>query len=224
MVPLIPQSKQRLIADFMQLPFCCFILHTKNYFRITCILFKDLIQHTTFQDPTLPLCWLNGPLIKYPSSWTFLMFWMFNPTTYSYFRFDTVHYAPEPETAANACSLVVRHWMVFFKIRPRMKRNNVEFTYVSSFTSCLMCSTHFTLSCRIFLFSFPTTNNFFKFVYSEITEETVWRVLFRPPRCCLLLWQLRIIRNWLTSNLDFRYPGPSYLMQKVLVLYFFVCI
>jgi len=44
-----------------------------------------------------------------------------------------------------------------------------------------MCSTHFTLSCRILLFSLPITNNFFKFVYSEVTGESAWRVLFRPP-------------------------------------------
>ena len=78
-------------------------------------------------------------------------------------------------------SPVVRHWMVFLKTRPFVKRNNAEFTNVSSFTVLLMCSTHFTLSCRILLFSLPTTNNFFKFVYSEITGKSAWRVLFRPP-------------------------------------------
>ena len=30
-------------------------------------------------------------------------------------------------------------------------------------------------------FSFPTTNNFSKSVYSEITGQSAWRVLFRPP-------------------------------------------
>ena len=44
-----------------------------------------------------------------------------------------------------------------------------------------MCSTHFTLSCRILLFSLPTTNSFFKFMYSEITGRFAWRVLFRLP-------------------------------------------
>ena len=44
-----------------------------------------------------------------------------------------------------------------------------------------MCSTHFTLSCRILLFSLPTTNNFLKFVYSEITGESAWQVPFRLP-------------------------------------------
>ena len=57
-----------------------------------------------------------------------------------------------------------------------------------------MCSTHLTLSCRILPFSLPTTNNFFKYVYSEITGESAWRVLYRPPWCCLLLWQLKVIR------------------------------
>ena len=101
-----------------------------------------------------------------------------------------------------------------------MKPNNAEFTNISTYTS-LMCSTHFALSCIIFLFFLPTTNNFFKFEYSEITGKTAWQVLFRPPRCCLLLWQLKVIRIGLTSILDFSYPGSSYLMQEVPVLYFF---
>jgi len=42
-----------------------------------------------------------------------------------------------------------------------------------------MCSTHFTLSYRILRFPLPATNNFFKFVYSEITGESVWGLLFR---------------------------------------------
>ena len=50
-----------------------------------------------------------------------------------------------------------------------------------SFIWLLMCSTHFTLSCRILLFSLTTTNNFFKFVYSEITGEPAWWFLFRLP-------------------------------------------
>ena len=121
----------------------------------------------------------------------------------------------------HADSLVARHWMVFLKTRPFVKRNNAEYTNVSSFTSLLTCSTHFTQSCRILPFSLPTTNNFFKFVYSEITGKSAWRVLFRPPWCCLLLWQLKFIRIGLTTILDFWYPGPSYLVQEVLVLYFF---
>ena len=121
-------------------------------------------------------------------------------------------------------SIVCLHWVVFLKTRPFVKWNNAEFIHVSSFTSLLMCSTHFTLSCRILLFSLPTSNNFFQFVYSEIPRESAWQVLFRSPWCCLLLWQLKVIRFRLTSILDFRYPGPSYLMQEVLVLSFFVCI
>jgi len=117
--------------------------------------------------------------------------------------------------------LVVLHWMVFLITRPFVKRNNAEFTNVCSFTSLLMCSTNFTLSCRIFLFPYPSSN-FFQFVYSEIPEESAWLVLFRPPWCCLLLWPLKVIRTGLTSIQDFLYPQPSYLMQEVLVLYFFV--
>ena len=121
-------------------------------------------------------------------------------------------------------SLVVLHWMVFLKTRPFVNWNNAEFTNVSCFTSLFMWSTHFTLSCRILLLSLPTSNSFFQFVYSEIPRESAWQVVFRPPWCCLLLWQLKVIRTWLISFLDFWYPGPSYLMQEVLVLYFSVCI
>jgi hypothetical protein len=71
--------------------------------------------------------------------------------------------------------------MVFLKTRPSVKRNNAEFTNVSSFTLLLSCSTHFTLPCRILIFSLPTTNSFLKFVYSEITGEPAWQILFRPP-------------------------------------------
>ena len=71
--------------------------------------------------------------------------------------------------------------MVFPKTRPFVKRNNAEFTSVSSFTSLLICSTHFTLSCRILLFSLPTSHNFLEFVCSEITGEPAWWVLFSPP-------------------------------------------
>ena len=80
----------------------------------------------------------------------------------------------------HADSLVVRHWLVFLKTRPFVKRNNAEFTNVSSLVSLLMCSTHFTLSCTILPFSLPTTKTFFKFVYSEMTRESSWRVLFSP--------------------------------------------
>jgi hypothetical protein len=45
--------------------------------------------------------------------------------------------------------------MVLLKKRPSVKWNNTEFTNVSSFTSLLMCSTHFTLSCRILFFPSP---------------------------------------------------------------------
>ena len=120
----------------------------------------------------------------------------------------------------HADSLVVCHWRVFLKTRPSVKRNNAEFTNVSSFTLFLMCSTKCAPFWRILLFSLPTSNNFFKFVYSEITGESARWVLFRPLRFCLLLWQLKVIRIGLTWILDFWYSGSSYLMQEVLVLYF----
>jgi hypothetical protein len=96
--------------------------------------------------------------------------------------------------------------MVFLKTRPTVEQNNAEFTNASSFTSLLLCSTHFTLYCRILLFSPPHHQNFFKFVYSEIPGESAWRTLFRPPWCYLLLWQLRYseldsLRSW-TSDIQ----------------------
>jgi hypothetical protein len=129
-------------------------------------------------------------------------------------------WAPDWDTA---CSLVVRHWMVFLKTRSFMKQNNTEFTNISSFTSLLMCSTHFTPSWRILLVSLPTSRHFLKFVYPEIPGRSAWLVLFSPPWCCLLLWQLKI-RIGLTSILDFWYPGTSYLVHKFFCTLFFVCI
>jgi len=71
--------------------------------------------------------------------------------------------------------------MVLLKTRAFVKWNNAKFTHVSSSTLLLMCSTHFTWSWRILPFSLPTTNNFFKFVYSEIPSQSAWQVLFRLP-------------------------------------------
>jgi hypothetical protein len=93
-------------------------------------------------------------------------------------------------------SLVVLHKIVFHKTRPLVKRNNTEFTNVSNFTSLPMCSTHFTLSCRILLFSLPTSNNFFQVVYSEISWESAWQVLFRP------LGVVCLSGYWGSSELD----------------------
>ena len=71
--------------------------------------------------------------------------------------------------------------MVFLKTRPFVQHNNAAFMNVYSFISLLVCYTYFTLSCRILLFSFPTSNIFFQFLYSEIPGDSDWRVLFRPP-------------------------------------------
>jgi hypothetical protein len=39
-------------------------------------------------------------------------------------------------------------------------------------------------------------------VYPEIPGQSTWWVLFRPPWCCLLLWQMKI-RIGLILILDF---------------------
>ena len=161
----------------------------------------------------LTLCWPDGPLMKYPQFPHVLNVWMFNPIIDSYsLTLKIMPLRPGLQQLHVDCRVVL-HWMVFLKTRHSVKWNNTEFTNVSSFTSLLMCSTHFTLSCRIFPFSLPTSNNFFQFVYSEIPRESAWRVLFKPPWRCLLLWQMKIIWTWLTSILDFKYSGHSYLVQ-----------
>jgi len=81
---------------------------------------------------------------------------------------------------------VVRHWMVFLKTRPFVKWNNAEFTNLSSFTSLRMCSTHFTLSLRILLFSLQTTNSVQNW---EVSEECT------QSDHSLILFDLRIQRN-----------------------------
>jgi len=86
-----------------------------------------------------------------------------------------------------------------------------------------MCSTHCTLSYRVLFFPFPTSNNFFQLVCSEITRESAWWIQFWSPWCCLFLWHLKVIRIWLGCYLDFWYRRPCYLLQEVLVPYFFVC-
>ena len=69
--------------------------------------------------------------------------------------------------------------MVFLKTKPFVKRNNAEFTNIPSFTSYVQHTLYTALQDTSFFH--PTTNNFFKFVYSEITGESAWRVLFRTP-------------------------------------------
>ena len=128
-----------------------------------------------------------------------------------------LHFPSRPSPCAITFQL---DWMVFLKTRPLVKRNKAEFINVPSFTSLRMCSTHCTLFCRILILSLPTSKNFFKFLYYEITGESAWPVLFRPPWCYFLLWQLKVIGTGLTSILDFWYAGPSYLVQEVLILYF----
>ena len=47
-----------------------------------------------------------------------------------------------------------------------------------------MCSTHFTLSCRILL-ALPTSNSIVQFLFAEILVEFAWWMLFRPSWCWL---------------------------------------
>ena len=92
-------------------------------------------------------------------------------------------------------SLVVRHWMVFLKTRRFVKRNNAEFTSVSSFTS-LMCSIHFTQSCRILFFpSPPPTISSSLYILKSLKSL--------PGRSCLdPLGVICFSGNWRSSELD----------------------
>jgi hypothetical protein len=132
------------------------------------------------------------------------MLWMFNSIIYSYLKSDTVHYAPEHKNTETACTHTPTHMCVcvyvcvcvciyiyvqssslslngFSQNKTLVKRNNTEFTNVSSFTLLLMCITHFTLSCRILLFSLPTNEIFFSSLCILKSLESAWQVLFRPP-------------------------------------------
>jgi hypothetical protein len=81
-------------------------------------------------------------------------------------------------------SLVVCHGMVFLKTRPFVKWNNAEFTDVCSFTLLLMCSKHFTLSCRILLLPPPPPPTIFSSLFILKSPDSL------PGGCCLgfLLW------------------------------------
>ena len=79
-----------------------------------------------------------------------------------------------------------------------------------------LCAAH-TLHCLggYFFFPFPPPTIFSSLCTLKSPESL-------PGGSCLgsLLWQLNAIRTWLTLILDFWYPGPSYLMQEVILLYF----
>jgi len=93
-------------------------------------------------------------------------------------------------------SLVVLHWMVFLKTRPSVKGDNAEFTNVSSFTSLLMCSTHFTPSCGYFLFPSPSPKIFSSLYILKSLESL-------PGRSCLgPLGVVCFSGNWRSSELD----------------------
>ena len=91
--------------------------------------------------------------------------------------------------------------MVFLKIRPFVKRNNAEFTNVSSFTSLLVYSTHFTLSCRILLFSPPHHHKFFQvFVFWNHQKVCLVDSVYTPFSSNWMSLELDSIRFW-TSNI-----------------------
>jgi hypothetical protein len=84
--------------------------------------------------PSLTLCQLHVPLIKYPQFLDVLN--AFNVQPHNMLLHTVWHCrlcSWALKTAETAYSLVVHCWMVFLKTRPFVKRNNAEFTNVSSF-------------------------------------------------------------------------------------------
>ena len=61
-------------------------------------------------------------------------------------------------------------------------------------------------------------------MFAEIPREFAWGVLFRLSWCWLLLCPFQFIRTGLPWILDFLYLGSCYLVQEVLVLFFFLCV
>jgi len=64
------------------------------------------------------------------------------------------------------------------------------------FSLRFLCAAPFPLSCRILLFSLPTTKYFFKFLYSEITGKSAWWSCLGP------LGVVSFSSNWRSSELD----------------------
>jgi len=121
-------------------------------------------------------------------------------------------------------SLVVPNWVVFFKTRPFVKQNNVEFTTACSFTALLRCNTPLYCLAGYFFLPFPPATILSSLCMLKSTESLLDGLLFRPLWCWLLLWPMQFIRTGVNWILDFRYARPCYLMQEVFVLHSFVCI
>jgi hypothetical protein len=116
-------------------------------------------------------------------------------------------------------SLALPIWAVFLKSRPFVMRNSAKFINVSSFTSLLMCNTHFILPCTIYL-ALSTDDNFVQFVSAKIPLRLPGMSCFGPPWFWLFIWPFQFIRNGLIWVVDFWYLVPCYLMREVLALYF----
>jgi len=144
------------------------------------------------QQTLLTLCWLDGPLIKYTQ---FL---------------DVLR-----ESSSSLLTGISQNKSLWEAEKCRSYK-------CIQFHSASYVQHTFPLLCSIFLYSLPTGNNFSSLCILKPPRESAWQELFRPPWCCLLLWQLKFIRTWLNCILDFWYPRQSYHVQEALVLYFFV--
>jgi len=125
-------------------------------------------------NDNLTHCQPDDPLIKYPhfpyilhtsnvqGLIIFLLkIWLFTWYSWTQYWRNCIERERERESVADP------NGKLFLKPRPFVKRNT-GFTNVPSFTSLLMCSMYFTLSCRTLLFVLPTSNNSVQFVFGEI--------------------------------------------------------
>ena len=106
---------------------------------------------------------------------------MFSPALYSQLQCDCIRDTAEHSTEQSACTESSSSYLIGISqhTRPLVKKNNAEFTNVSSFTSLLVCSVHFTLSCRTLL-AFPTSNSFVQCICFEIPVQSAWGYCLGP--------------------------------------------
>jgi hypothetical protein len=118
-------------------------------------------------------------------------------------------------------SLAVPYRGVFFKTSLFVKWNNTKFPNVSSRTSHLMYSTHFTLSCRVLL-ALPTSNTLSSLYLLKSPKVSLAVLLSHPGVHCFSghcnVLDLGSAGPWTSDMEDL--PNP---MQEDLVLLFGLC-
>jgi hypothetical protein len=152
------------------------------------------------------------------------MIWMFNSIIYSSLQFDTIDNAPEPGTAETAF-----RWTSSSSLSGISQNKNLcEAKQCRIYTSTKFQFTNYvqhtlyTVLQDTYLF-LPHQQQLFAVCVFWNPQRVCLVGSVEAPWCWLLIWWLKVIRTLLGCVLVFWYPGPSYLMQEVLVPYFFVC-